>query len=96
MAAARTALRLGARPLLVQSGPIGGECTFSGCVPSKTLISAAADGKTFDQSMARVRRSIATIAATEDDDVFGREGVDVAHGWATFRSPTELDVDGTR
>lgn len=96
MGAARTAARRGARPLLVQAGPIGGECTFAGCVPSKTLIAAAADGKTFDEAMTAVRRSIETIAATEGDDVFAREGIDVIHGWATFRSPTELDVDGTR
>jgi pyruvate/2-oxoglutarate dehydrogenase complex dihydrolipoamide dehydrogenase (E3) component len=95
MAAARAAVRRGARALLVQSGPIGGECTFTGCVPSKALIAAAADGKPFDEAMRAVRRSIETIAAAEGDEVFAREGVDVLHGWAAFRSPTELDVDGT-
>lgn len=96
MSAARTAKRRGARPLLVQSGPIGGECTFAGCVPSKALIAAAAAGKNFDAAMGAVRHSIDTIAATEGDDVFVREGIDVVHGWATFRSPDELDVDGRR
>jgi pyruvate/2-oxoglutarate dehydrogenase complex dihydrolipoamide dehydrogenase (E3) component len=96
MSAARAAARRGARPLLVQAGPIGGECTFVGCVPSKALIAAAAEGKSFGEAMEVVRRSIETIAATEGDDVFAREGIDVLHGWATFRSPTELDVDGTR
>ena len=96
MSAARTAARRGARPLLVQAGPIGGECTFAGCVPSKALIAAAADGKTFEAAMAAVRQSIETIAATEGDDVFAREQIDVLHGWATFRSPHEIDVDGAR
>jgi pyruvate/2-oxoglutarate dehydrogenase complex dihydrolipoamide dehydrogenase (E3) component len=95
MSAARTAARRRARPLLVQAGRIGGECTFTGCVPSKTMISAAAAGKTFEEAMAAVRQSIETIAATEDDEVFAREGIDVLHGWAMFRSPIELDVDGT-
>jgi pyruvate/2-oxoglutarate dehydrogenase complex dihydrolipoamide dehydrogenase (E3) component len=96
MRAARAAAGRGARPLLVQAGPIGGECTFVGCVPSKALIAAAARGETFDDAMALAHRSIETIAATEDDEVFAREGIDVFNGWATFRSPGELDVDGTR
>lgn len=96
MSAARTAARRGARPLPVQAGPIGGECTFTGCVPSKALIAAAAAGKAFEDAMAGVRRSIETIAATEDDVVSAREGIDVVHGRATFRSSRELDVDGRR
>jgi pyruvate/2-oxoglutarate dehydrogenase complex dihydrolipoamide dehydrogenase (E3) component len=96
MSAARTAARRRARTLLIQAGPIGGECTFVGCVPSKALISAAAAGWSFDAAMTAVRRSIETIARTEVDSVFAGEGIDVVHGWATFRSPTELDVDGRR
>jgi pyruvate/2-oxoglutarate dehydrogenase complex dihydrolipoamide dehydrogenase (E3) component len=96
MSAARTAARRGARTLLVQAGPIGGECTYTGCVPSKALIAAAAGGKTFDEAMRSVHRSIDTVAATAADDVFANEGIAVVHGWATFRSPTELDVDGRR
>jgi len=96
MAAARAAAGRRARALLVQSGPIGGECTFAGCVPSKALIAAAAAGRTFEAAMAAVRRSVETIAATEGDEVFAREGIDVVHGWASFRSSTELDVDGAR
>ena len=95
MAAVRAAARAGARPLLVQRGPIGGDCTFTGCVPSKALIEAAARGKSFTEAMAAVRRAVETIAATEGDDVFRQEGVEVVHGWATFRSPRELDVDGS-
>jgi pyruvate/2-oxoglutarate dehydrogenase complex dihydrolipoamide dehydrogenase (E3) component len=94
MGAARAAARRGARTLLVQSGRLGGECTFLGCVPSKALIEAAARGATFADSMAAVHHAVETIAATETDDVFAGEGVDVVHGWATFRSPMEIDVDG--
>jgi pyruvate/2-oxoglutarate dehydrogenase complex dihydrolipoamide dehydrogenase (E3) component len=95
MAAARAGARAGARTLLVQRGPIGGDCTFTGCVPSKALIEAAARGESFPEAMVAARRAVETIAATEDDDVFRRDGVDVLHAWASFRSPTELDVDGS-
>ncbi|MGH9193928.1 MAG: FAD-dependent oxidoreductase, partial [Acidimicrobiales bacterium] len=32
--AAREGARRGARTALVQDGPVGGDCTFTGCVPS--------------------------------------------------------------
>jgi pyruvate/2-oxoglutarate dehydrogenase complex dihydrolipoamide dehydrogenase (E3) component len=95
MAAARAAARAGARPLLVQLGAIGGDCTFTGGVPSKTLIETAARGGSFDEAKAAIVRAITTIAAREDDGVFRGEGIEVLHGWARFRAPDEIDVDGT-
>ena len=92
----QTAARRGARVLLIQSGPLGGECTFSGCVPSKALIAAAARRDSFPAAMAAVRNAVETIAATQTDDIFRREGIEVLHGWATFRSPRQIDVDGRR
>ena len=94
ISAARSARRRGARVLLVQAGPIGGECTFTGCVPSKALIAAAALGLPFEAAMRRAHDAIATIAATETDAVFTREGIDVVHGAGNFRSPHAIDVDG--
>ncbi len=41
LAAVQTAVALGKRALLVSEGPLGGECTWNGCVPSKALIEAA-------------------------------------------------------
>lgn len=38
---ARTAAVLGARVLLIEADGFGGECLFTGCVPSKALIAAA-------------------------------------------------------
>ena len=39
--AARFAARLGARVLLAERDRIGGDCTWTGCVPSKSLIRVA-------------------------------------------------------
>ncbi len=96
MSAARAGVRRKKRALLIQDGAIGGDCTFTGCVPSKALIAAAAKGRTFEEAMASARRSIATIAATEDADVFRGEGVDVIEGRARFLSRDEIEVDGRR
>jgi len=41
LTAARTAVGLGARVALVDKERLGGECLWSGCVPSKSLIAAA-------------------------------------------------------
>lgn len=95
MAAARAAARAGTRPLLVQLGPIGGDCTFTGCVPSKALFEAAARGGSFDGAKAAIVRAITTIAAREDDGVLRSQGIEVLHGWARFRAPDEIDVEGT-
>lgn len=88
-------MRRGARTMLVQKGRLGGDCTFTGCVPSKTLIEAAGRGTSFGDAMAAVAEAVRAIAATEDDGVLRGEGIDVVHGWATFRSPRDVEVDGT-
>ena len=44
LGAARGGAAAGARVLLVSEGEIGGGCAFTGCVPSTTLIEAAACG----------------------------------------------------
>ncbi|WP_322411084.1 dihydrolipoyl dehydrogenase family protein [Microbacterium invictum] len=41
LVASRTAASLGARTLLIEAARYGGECLYTGCVPSKALIAAA-------------------------------------------------------
>lgn len=96
LVAAREARRRGASPLLVQDGPVGGDCTFTGCVPSKALLAAAAEGVGFDEAMGRVHRAVERIAATEDATVLRAEGIEVIDGFARFVAPHEIDVDGRR
>lgn len=95
LVAAREARRRGASVVLVQDGPVGGDCTFTGCVPSKSLLAAAAERVGFDEAMGRVRRAVDRIAATEDAEALGREGIAVVAGMGRLTSPTTVDVDGT-
>ena len=94
LGAALAGAAAGARVLLVSEGEIGGECTFTGCVPSKTLIEAAARGATFPVAMAAVRRVVAAIAAVVAAEVVAAEGIEVLRGRAVFVSPGEISVDG--
>lgn len=96
LTAAREATRRGARTMLVSDGPLGGDCTHTGCVPSKALLSAASAGRSFADAMDDVRRHIDTIAATEDADVLTGEGVEVLRGRAGLTGGGGLDVDGER
>lgn len=95
ISAAQAAARRGATVLLVQDGPVGGDCTFTGCVPSKALLAAAASGAGFAGAMARVRQAVTTIAGNEDDDAMAEQGITVRHARATFAAPGVVDVDGT-
>ncbi|MEM8707354.1 MAG: FAD-dependent oxidoreductase, partial [Actinomycetota bacterium] len=74
LGALRAALWVGADALMINDGPPGGDCTFTGCVPSKTLLSAARAGASFDEAMARVHTTVDRISATETGDVLVEHG----------------------
>ena len=95
LSGARTANTLGAKTLLINDGPPGGDCTFWGCVPSKTLIEAAHQGEDFGLAMERVKSTVDRIAATEDFKTLREEGIDVMEGRAKFNDSRTLDVNGT-
>jgi pyruvate/2-oxoglutarate dehydrogenase complex dihydrolipoamide dehydrogenase (E3) component len=94
LGAARAGAAVGAQVLLVSEGEIGGECTFTGCVPSKALIEAAARGTAFPTAMAAVRRAVAAIAATETPEVLAADAIEVLRGRAVFTSAREVSVGG--
>jgi len=92
LGAARAARWEGASVALISDAPLGGDCTWTGCVPSKSLIEASRDGSTFDQAMARVRTVTERIGATEDAEVLRHEGVDVLQGRGTFTAPRTISA----
>lgn len=96
LAAVRTGLWAGADVALVTDGPIGGDCTFTGCVPSKTLIAAASAGLGFGEAMDRIRAVVEHIAATESAEVWRRRGVTVLEGRARLMTHDTVAVDDRR
>lgn len=96
LGAARGARVHGAAPLVITDGPIGGDCTFTGCVPSKTLIAQSRRGVRFSDAMRVVRETIDEIAAEESAPVLRTEGIDVVEGRGTIIDARTVDVEGTR
>lgn len=94
LAAVREARRRGRSAMLISDGPLGGDCTFTGCVPSKTLIESAAAGTDFDEAFRRVRSVVEHIAATESAEVLASEGVEVVEGRAVIVGPGTVEVGG--
>ncbi len=96
LGAARAARWAGADVLLINDGALGGDCTFTGCVPSKTLLSAGRDGFNYADAMARVQATIERIAATETADVLRSEGVQVIEGRARLTTRVTVAVGSRR
>ena len=94
LGAARAGRWEGASVALISDAPLGGDCTFTGCVPSKSLIEASRQGLDFDASVARVERVVDRIASTENADVLRSEGVEVIEGRGRMTGPKQIAVDG--
>ena len=96
LAAVRAARRAGADVALVSDSAPGGECTFTGCVPSKTLLAAARDRLDFASAIERVRATVARIAATESIEVLRSEGITVIEGTARLVTHDTVAVGDSR
>jgi pyruvate/2-oxoglutarate dehydrogenase complex dihydrolipoamide dehydrogenase (E3) component len=103
---AKTAARLGARTLLVEYGRTGGDCLWTGCVPSKTILSAAArsvaeraaSGRStpFSEVRERIAKAISTIEPDDSPESVRAEGAVVLVGTARFTAPGEAEIDGRK
>nr|WP_240901969.1 NAD(P)/FAD-dependent oxidoreductase [Arthrobacter silviterrae] len=100
---AKTAAGLGARTLLVEQARTGGDCLWTGCVPSKTLLSAAEHATPvraltgqppeFATVRERIFAAINTIAPVDSVAALEASGVEVLTGALVFRAPGVAEVD---
>ena len=101
---AYTAKGFGRSVLVIDRNKPGGECTWSGCIPSKALINQANDiflaRKYSDfeidtkRVMNNVRNVISTVYEGESVDVLKEDGIDFLKGTAKFIDKNKLKVNG--
>ncbi len=101
---ATTAAGLGARTLLVEQARTGGDCLWTGCVPSKTLLSAAEHAMVaraltgqlpdFTTVRERISAAISTIEPVDSPAALEAAGVELLQGILAFRGPGVAEVDG--
>jgi pyruvate/2-oxoglutarate dehydrogenase complex dihydrolipoamide dehydrogenase (E3) component len=109
LVAAAGAASLGAKVALIDKDKLGGDCLWTGCIPTKSLIhsakivQAARKSKIFGLEQTgwpqfsiakkRLNQSIATIQKHDDPERFRAMGIDVYHGYASFDSPHQIRMD---
>lgn len=94
LTAAETALLFKKKVAIVAAGRLGGECLWTGCVPSKTLLHAAYEthrcgGTTPQEAFALTQKLIneaqqAIVQEKENPEYFRKKGVDVYLDHARF------------
>lgn len=87
--------KVGKSVLLVEREHMGGECTNTGCVPSKALLHAAKARYSAPEAFAYVRQTIDNILEEETPEVFQARGIDVVMGDAVFTSKCAVTVGDT-
>jgi pyruvate/2-oxoglutarate dehydrogenase complex dihydrolipoamide dehydrogenase (E3) component len=103
LTSAFTALGFGKKVLIVEKHKPGGECTWSGCVPSKGLINRAKDVHIakkfaeFDINSADILKDVRAISEAiyehETPEVLEKAGAVFVQGEASFVSAKTIKVD---
>lgn len=102
--AAFTAKGFGKKTLIVEKDKMGGECTWNGCIPSKTLINIAHNAhvtKKMTGSLPDLSKTMETIKSVQEN-VFHHEspkiladrGIDYINGTCSFTGRNTISVNG--
>jgi pyruvate/2-oxoglutarate dehydrogenase complex dihydrolipoamide dehydrogenase (E3) component len=107
LSAAYTAKGFGKKVLLIEKEKPGGECTWSGCVPSKGLINLAKEiyhvkkwvpdyEVDTAEILKRVRDVIQNVYSEETPEKLQADGIEYLNGAAKFISEDTVEVNGEK
>ena len=93
------AATLGARVALVERERLGGDCLWTGCVPSKALIAAARNRQLtgrggWAEAASWMRDARARVAPHDDPERFRAMGVEVIFSRARLAGPSRVETNG--
>lgn len=104
LTSAFTALGFGKKVLIIEKYKAGGECTWSGCIPSKSLINQAKEIHSAQKYadfpvdsttvLKKVRAVSESVYTHETPDVLEKAGAVFVQGEATFVDDKTLSVNG--
>lgn len=107
LTAAGIAANAGVKTMLVEKDQLGGDCTWTGCIPSKALLhysrhvfyrrsTERAGGTTSPGVMELVRSTVRDVYRDADDpSIYESYGVVVVEGEARFTDPHTIEIDAT-
>ncbi|MCG8483648.1 MAG: FAD-dependent oxidoreductase [Clostridia bacterium] len=104
LTAVYTALGFNKRVTLIEKGKPGGECTWSGCIPSKALINISKDihrtNKYVDyqpdvkEILEKIRGISESVYQGESVEKLREDGVEYINGTASFVNSNTIEVNG--
>lgn len=112
LVAAAGAAGLGAKTALADPNPLGGDCLWTGCVPTKSLIHSAklvhsarmassfgldsAGKPDFSIAVKRLQEAIRRVQHHDDPERFRNMGIDLYENRAVFAGPHEIILDDSQ
>ncbi|SJZ77931.1 Pyruvate/2-oxoglutarate dehydrogenase complex, dihydrolipoamide dehydrogenase (E3) component [Cetobacterium ceti] len=79
--------------LLVEKRNLGGECTWSGCIPSKAFINLVKNNHKKEIILSEINQIIEKVYKHEDPEILQNLGIDLEFGEAKFYSDNEISVN---
>lgn len=108
LVAAAGAAQFGAKVALIERNRLGGDCLWTGCIPTKTLTNEAkkvydafeatkiglqVSGKPdFNLIKERIQQSVFAVGAHDDPQRFLNMGIDLYEGQGSFAGPHEIEL----
>ena len=104
LTAAAGAATLGAKVVLIEKNALGGDCLYSGCIPSKTLIHLAKISSSLNKTdaaalnspekiTAHLKKVIKQIEPNDSPERFRKLGVEVIFGQGQFITNHEFQIN---